>query len=132
MQRAPEVEAPADTGAEEPAQVDILDRTALSLARHALPPRQAAARTLAQFAQLRRLDLSDMQASSEDTEGLVDLQLLALAAARSKKAVKKHGGVPLTERLTWLSVASNPALGSSDTALDGLDEFAALHGTSTP
>lgn len=126
-QEAPE--APPTTEEAPDAEDSILNRTALSLAGHALPPRKAAAKTLAQFTQLRRLDLSDMQASDEAPNGLEDLCIFTQAVSLSKKHAKKHGSTALADRLTWLNVSNNEALGQKEYALDGIDELAALHGT---
>ncbi|WFC97541.1 hypothetical protein MYAM1_000255 [Malassezia yamatoensis] len=107
--------------------VNILDRAVLSLAGHKLPPSDAAARTLAQFRNLHRLDLSDMKASEESIHGLTDVNLLVRAQSLSKKHAKKNGTTTLADRLTWLNLSNNKALGETKNALDGLDLFTALH-----
>lgn len=107
---------------------DVLARTSLSLAGHALPPPSAVAQTLARFMQLRRLDVSNMQASDDAPSGLTDLHWLAKAERLSKKQAR-DGAVPLSQRLTWLNVANNAALGSRDDDLDGIELMAALNGT---
>ncbi|KAL4401154.1 hypothetical protein ACI68E_002485 [Malassezia pachydermatis] len=84
------------------------------------------AQTLAQFSHLRRLDLSNMESSEACPHGLEQLHWIATAVRRSRKHVKE-GQTPLDERLTWLNIAGNPALGASDDALDGLELLTALH-----
>ncbi|WFC97194.1 hypothetical protein MBRA1_003860 [Malassezia brasiliensis] len=106
---------------------NVLNRAALSLAGHALPPRKATAKTLAQFVQLRRLDLSDMKPSDEAPEGLTDLRMLTQAASLSKKHAKKTQATPLTQRLTWLNLSNNAALGRDDDALVGIELLTALN-----
>lgn len=132
-QRATNVPKATNSADDQPrssdSQESILHRTALSLAGHALPPRKAAARTLAQFAQLRRLDLSDMKPSDDAPDGLINLHLLTLAESLSKKQAKKSDTPPLSKRLTWVNLSNNEALGTRDDALDGIDAFAALNGT---
>lgn len=108
---------------------DVLARTSLSLAGHALPPPSAVAQTLARFMQLRRLDVSDMQASEDAPAGLTDLHWLAKAERLSKKKAR-DGALPLSQRLTWLSVAGNAELGARDNDLNGLELMEALHGMS--
>ncbi|WFD41621.1 hypothetical protein MPSI1_000252 [Malassezia psittaci] len=107
--------------------VNILERAVLSLAGNKLPPSDAAARTLAQFKNLHRLDLSDMKASEESTNGLTDVNLLVRVQSLSKKHAKKNGMTTLADRLTWLNLSNNKALGQTKSALDGLDLFFALH-----
>ena len=100
---------------------DVLSSTSLSLAGHELPPREAVSETLAQFTQLRRLDVSNIQASDTWPHGLKDLLWLAKAVRQSRKVGKRTGQAPLHRRLTWLNLSGNAALGDSDGPIDGLD-----------
>lgn len=100
---------------------DVLSSTFLSLAGHELPPREAVSETLAQFTQLRRLDVSNIQASDAWPHGLKDLLWLAKAVRQSRKVGKRTGQAPLHRRLTWLNLSGNAALGDSDGPIDGLD-----------
>ena len=74
---------------------DVLSSTSLSLAGHELPPREAVSETLAQFTQLRRLDVSNIQASDAWPHGLKDLLWLAKAVRQSRKVGKRTGQAPL-------------------------------------
>lgn len=115
--------APAEDGASE-----VLARTSLSLAGHALPPLQDVVKTLVKFTKLRRLDLSNMEVSDDQPDGLSDLRWLALVARKSKKRAAADS-TPFGERLTWLNVSGNPALGSTEDGFTGLEVLTALHGT---
>ncbi|WFD22870.1 hypothetical protein MEQU1_001547 [Malassezia equina] len=125
--RARKEQKPDESNSETSEEVsDVLARTSLSLAGHALPPPSAVAQTLARFMQLRRLDVSDMQASEDAPAGLTDLHWLAKAERLSKKKAW-DGALPLSQRLTWLSVAGNAELGARDDDLNGLELMEALH-----
>lgn len=100
---------------------DVLASTSLSLAGHELPPREAVSQTLAQFTQLRRLDVSNIHASDEWPHGLKDLLWLAKTVRQSQKVCKRTSQTPLHRRLTWLNLSGNTALGDSDGPIDGLD-----------
>ena len=111
-----------------PGEESILERTALSLAGHPLPAASAAAKTLAAFAQVRRLDMSHMQPSDDEPDGLKTLAFLGKAASLSRKKHKKgEQASPLAQRLTWLNVAGNESLGEADDAWDSLAQLVALN-----
>lgn len=107
---------------------DVRASTTLSLAGHALPARDAVSHTLAQFTQLRRLDVSNILPSEEWPRGLDQLQWLVKAVRLSRKAARGSEQLPLAKRLTWLNLAGNSALGSD--SLEGLDVLSELCGTS--
>ena len=96
-------------------------------AGHALPPPKAVAKTLAQFKQVRRLDVSDIQVSESWPDGLRDLDWLVKAVRHSQKARRDEQA--LDERLTWLNVSKNPALGQQSDPLQGIEVLASLFGT---
>lgn len=103
---------------------EILQRTSLSFAGHEMPPADAVARTLAEFVQLRRLDLSNI--ASDSGTGMESLRWLAKAASLSRKRSKKDGQTPLGARLSWLNISGNEGLGSEG-AMEGLEQMIALN-----
>lgn len=126
-------EQPDSSGSSSPIGLDntgsnvLGESTSLSLAGHALPPPKAVAKTLAQFKQVRRLDVSDIQVSESWPDGLRDLDWLVKAVRHSQKARRDEQS--LDERLTWLNVSKNPALGQQSDPLQGIEVLTSLFGT---
>ncbi|EPQ31187.1 uncharacterized protein PFL1_01375 [Pseudozyma flocculosa PF-1] len=103
----------------------LLERTDLSLASHPLPALDGMTSTLSQFANLHKLDLSSLQPSDENPDGLTTLSWLGKAVIRSQRAVSKgEAAAAFGDRLTWLNLSGNAGL--DDDGAEGLECFKTL------
>lgn len=112
----------AEAEEEEEEEEDVRQRTSLSLANNPLPRLDALIETLAQFKNLHRLDLSSIQPSEHNLDGLASLFWLI-------KSARKSGSEGFKKKLTWLNVSGNPALGKTGAeAWAGLETLEQLFG----
>ena len=108
---------------------DIFSRTSLDLSKNPMPDVQGLTKTLSQFKQLQKLDISGMATSQTNQRGLSSLEWLGEAVLKSKKA---DGGISFGERLTWLKMTDNPTLGNEAgaKAWSGIERLVKLTGES--
>lgn len=106
---------------------DIRRGTVLSLVGHPLPPLAALVETLSQFRYLQRLDLSALESSEANPQGLTRLDWLAKAVFRSQRGMNREAGASSAfgDSLTWLNVSSNPKVASDGCV--GLEALEQLH-----
>ncbi|KAN0061675.1 hypothetical protein ACQY0O_005666 [Thecaphora frezii] len=106
-------------------QPSLLSRTSLSLSSHPLPPLHGMTTTLSQFTNLHKLDLSSLQPSESNPEGLTSLTWLGKAVVKSqRKKANAESEAALGDHLTWINLSGNPNL--SEAGLVGLQSCTAL------